>query len=550
MRRPKLWAAALLAAVALALVALQPLDSPWWSGFDFDSAYVGSALRLARGERSNFYDHPGAPLQELLAASFTAAWAVSGEPRDGRVDRWLADLDDTRPFLRAWGTLFFVVSALLVLVTVAWVMGHAGWGLLAGLLFLGAPDLIAWAAVVKTDVLLAALSVVAVGLTVQAYRRRSAGLYLAAAAVAGYDVSVKMHAVGLAVPLALAVAVRPPERNWPREFAAAARAWVSDHRRLVAGIAGAWAVLVVLVNVTAAPPEAKPLLELLAGLAAVAGVGALVWLTLRRTRLASRVSIALGLVAAGVTGLILPNLLYASFPAPMVRWIAITATGGGVNEGARPAVSPLDVLEPWNLLVLIAALGAAIAIRQREWASLLWAAGAVSMGVLAYLRYGELHYYAPTIALLVPLALRTLAAIAPRPGLVAALATAAMLLSPYRVGIDAARDRGTIADRTERVNRWVEQRLDDGEVALTELESSDGRYFYLVRIYAPEASPEPAYRFLPASHEAARYVREHRLRIAWLVASSPTDAGRVLAGLGLPGRTSRADAPGIVYRVT
>jgi hypothetical protein len=542
----KLLAAGLVTAVALTLVAFQPLGSPWWSGFDFDSAYVGSALRLARGETSNFYDHPGAPLQEALAVSFTAAAAISGDDRDERVDRWLADLDATRPFLRAWGAFFFVVSALLVLFTLAWVLGHPGWGVLGALLFLGSPDLIPWAAVVKTDVLLAALSVVAVGLTVEAFRRRSAGLYLAAAAVVGYDVSVKVHAVGLLVPLAVAIAVRPPAPRWPRELGT----WVRRRRRAVAAVLATWGALVVLVNLTAAPPEPKPLLELLAGLAAVATLGTLTWFVLHNTKLGGGAALELGVVAAGLAGLIVPNLLYASFPAPMARWLAITATGGGVNAGARPALNPLDVLEPWALLVVVAALGTGVAVRDREWPDLLWAAGALSMGVLAYLRYGELHYYAPTIALLAPLALRALAAIRPRPGLLALGITIALLFSPYRVGIDTARDRGTIADRTERVNRWVEERLEPGEVALTDLESSDGRYFYIVRTYAPEASPEPAYRFLPTSHEAAAYVRDHGLRVAWLIAGAPVDAGAVLAGLGLAGDARRVAAPGVVYRVT
>ena len=543
-------AAGLVSAVALTLVSFQPLGSPWWSGFDFDSAYVASALRLARAERSIYYDHPGAPLQEALAASFTAARVVSGEPRGERVDRWVADLDSTRPFLRTWGAFFFVASALLVFATLAWVMGHPGWGVLGAVLFLGAPDLIPWAAVVKTDVLLAGLSVIAVGLTVQAYRRRSASLYLAAAAAVGYDVSVKVHAVGLLVPLAVAIAVRPPDDAWPRTFVRAARRWLAANRRLVAIVVATWAILIVLLNVTAAPPEAKPLLELLGGLAGIAAVGAVVWLALRRTRLASRACITIGAVAAALAGLIVPNLLYASFPGPMARWLAITATGGGVNEGARPELNPLDVLEPWRLLLVVSAIGVAVVVRDRDWPTLLWAAGALAMGFLAYLRYGELHYYAPAVALLVPLVLRTLSAITPRPGLIAAALAVALAFTPYRVGIDGARDRGTIADRTERVNEWVEARLRPGEVALTQLESSDGRYFYLVRLYAPEGSPEPAYRFLPASHEAAEYVRDHDVRVGWLIAASPLDADSLLTGLGVDGHARRVAAPGVVYRVS
>ena len=71
-RRPRLWAAAALLAVAGALLAFQPLRSPWWTGHDFDSVYVGSGLTLFRGERSVFYDHPGGRTRIMAAMRWKA----------------------------------------------------------------------------------------------------------------------------------------------------------------------------------------------------------------------------------------------------------------------------------------------------------------------------------------------------------------------------------------------------------------------------------------------------------------------------------------------
>ena len=548
-RRPRLWGAIAVAAVACGLLALQPLRSPWWSGFDFDAVYVASALKLAAGERSNFYDHPGAPLQEALAGTFVVSWLAGGGDRQERIDAWLANLDSTTPYLRGWASVFFVASALLVFFTVAWVFRHAGWGVLAALLFLGAPDVVTWAAVIKTDPLLAALGVAAVGLAIEGVRRRSAALYLASAFAIGFDVSVKIHAVGLVVPLALALALAPPASGWWHELRADASAFVRRRRGLLLAVALVWLALVALLNATAAAPAARDVAQAALGLGAAAIVAVAVWLLARTTRVASRASIAIAAAGAGLAGAVVPNLFFASVPAPMLRWLAITATGGGVNRGARPALSPLDVLEPWNLTILVALIGAVVAIRARDHPSLLWAAGALAMGFLAYLRYGEFHYYAPAIALLAPLALRALAEVSPRPGLVAAVVGAALLWSPLRLAVESARDRVEIADRTERVNAWVEPRLGRDEVALTRLESDDGRFFYVVRDYAP-AGYRPSYRFLPVGDEAAAYVREHSLRVAYVVTGAPEDVGRLLGTLGLPGSPRRADAaPGYVYEV-
>jgi hypothetical protein len=550
--RPRIAAACLLLAIAGSLLAFQPLRSPWWSGYDYDSVYVGSALRLFAGERSKFYDHPGAPLQEGLAAVFTAAWAVSdpGESRAERTSRWAADLDSTRPYLRVFGSFIYLASVLIVFATVAWVFRSAWYGLAGGLVFLAAPDVIGWAAVVKPDPLLAALSVAVCGLCVEGARRREAWPYLAAAFLAGYTVSVKLHAAGLVVPVVLAVALGRPRMGWWGRLRADAAAFWRAHRSWLAPALAVWLVLAVVLNALSALPAARPVLQLLAGLAALAALSAAALLVLRRTRAVSIVGLGVALLWSALAGAILPNLLYVSVPAPMLRTVATTLLGGGVNEGARPAISPLDALRPWNVLILLACAGLIAALRARDWTSLIWAAGAVSMGFLAFLRFGEYRYYAAAVALLGPLALLVPRYLAPRAGLIAFVVVALTLYKPIRLGIDTARDRGVDADRTERVNEWVESHLRPGEVALTQLESSDGRFFHLVRLYAPNA-PERRYRLLPPDEEAAAYIREHDLRVRYVVTGGPVDAAALLASIGVPGRTRQvAGAPGFVYRVT
>ena len=539
-------AAALLALAVTAgfLLSAQPLRSPWWTGHDFDTVYAASALTLFRGERSTFYDHPGVPLQELLAAALTADWAVSdpGASRAERADSFLNDLDRMRPYLRVFGALLFFGSAVIAYVAVAWSARSVLAGFFAGLVLLASPDVTVWSAVVKPDPLLAALSVAAVALLVEGARRRSGALYIAAAATIGYAVTVKVHALGLLAPLGLALLAWPPRTAGVVEVRAAAR----RHRRTLTASAAVFLVVALVLNAFAAPPAARPLALLVATVLVLAAVLGAAWYAARPTRLRLWVELAAALGAAGLAGAVLPNLLYASLPAPTLRGLAITASGRGV-EASSSFVSPFDVLSPWSALFVLAGVGLLFALRSGDRPALLWVVGVAAMGGLALLRYGSVHYYTAAVALLAPLAAPALQRLARAPALLAVVFLVT-LYHPLQLQFDEAQDRGKIAEATERVNAWVEPRLRPDEVALTFLESDDSRTYALVRQYAPSTPPR-RFRFLPATSRGVEYAAENGLHVRYVITGAETDPAALLESLRLEGRAAAVDAPGFVYRV-
>jgi hypothetical protein len=397
--------------------------------------------------------------------------------------------------------------------------------------------------VVKPDPLLAALSVAAVALLVEGARRRSGALYIAAATVIGYAVTVKVHALGLLAPLGVAVLAWRPRTAGIAEVRAAAR----RHRRpLIASAAGFLAVALVL-NLLAAPPAARPLALLVATVLVLAAITGAAWYAARPTRLRLWVELAAALGAAALAGAVLPNLLYASLPAPTLRGLAITASGRGV-EASSSFVSPFDVLSPWSALFVLAGVGLIFALRSGDRPALLWVVGVAAMGGLALLRYGSVHYYTAAVALLAPLAAPALQRLARAPALLAVVFLVT-LYHPLQLQFDEAQDRGTIAEATERVNDWVEPRLRPDEVALTFLESDDSRTFALVRQYAP-STPSRRFHFLPATSRGVEYAAENGLNVRYVVTGAEADPAELLATLGVQGRAERVAAPGFVYRVT
>jgi hypothetical protein len=545
-RRARHLAATVAVAVAGALLlTAQPLESPWWTGHDFDTVYAASAVSLFRGDRSTFFDHPGVPLQESLAAALTADWVARdvGTNRTERAETFLRNLDRLRPHLRILGSLLFVGSALIAYAAVAWATGSAFGGLFAALTLLAAPDVTVWAAVVKPDPLLAALSVASVALLAVAARTRSAFVYIGASALIGYAVTVKVHALGLLAPLAVAVLVWPPERL---ALAEGWRSWRQRRHPVVVAVVLAWLVAALFLNALAAPPALRPLGLLAVAVAAAASLTAGAWMALRRTRARRWVELGAVLAAAGLAGAVVPNLLYANVPAPTLRWLGVTLSGRGV-EASTTFVPPWNVLAPWLGVGILALVGLALALARGDRTALLWALAAAAMGGLALLRYGSVPYYTAAIALLAPLGVEALKAISRGP-IIAAFVVFGVLYPPLQLQVDEARDRGDIASATQRVNEWVEPRLRARDVALTFLESDDSRTCALVRHYADV--PPRRYRFLPATSEGVAHAAASGLDVRYVITAAPADPRTLLASLGLTGSATALDAPGNVYRVS
>jgi hypothetical protein len=549
-RRPRLLGAVAVAAVASAFVAVQPLSSPWWTGGDGDSTYVASALRLFAGKPTKYFDHPGIPLQESAAALFTASWAIDshGKSRAEAATGWLWNLDSTRPYLRTLAVTLFVGSALLVFLILGAVLGHVGWGVLGGVLFIGAPDVIGEASILRPDVLVAGLCVAAVGLLVLFTRNRSPGYFLAAAAIAGYSLTVKLPGVAVVPALLLAAAFAPPAAGWGERLAADLRRGLRRHRVAFAIAVAVWLALLVVLNVGAAAPKGSYVRDLVAGLAGAAIVGGLAWRAARATRVRDAAGLLLLGAGAYAVGVIVPNLFPANTPPLMVRWLGRELTGQDVTSSSR-GLHPggLNVLEPWIPLLALALLGLVRAVRARDWPPLLWAVGALAALLLALTSFPNLRYFDPFVALAIPLALGALRTRSARPTLLAVAVVAATLVIPFRDGVRAARDRGTNGTHVEAINRWVEARLRPGEVALTRDQSNDSRYFYLVKDFA--TGPEPRYRLLTATPEGVAYAREHALRIRYLI-TAPRESGQaVLESLGVAGRARPVAGESRVYGV-
>ena len=358
----------------------------------------------------------------------------------------------------------------------------------------------------------------------------------------GFALSVKLHAAGLALPFAVALLAWPARPGgWEP-----VRMWSRAHRRALSIGGGAFFALALALNAVGPTPDAADTAKLLAAVAAFAVLG----LVLRLARPLRRwADLALALTGAGLAGAIVPNLLFAALPPTALGWVADSLVGGGVNEGARPSLSLLETLRPWLPFIGVAVIGVVVALRRGDRTAILWPLAAAAMGALAYARYGQLHYYAPAIALLVLPAVEALRPLSRRP-LLLVIALAAVLYGPYSTGIHHAQERGDEAARAEQVNDWLLTHLREGEVALTKLESSDSRHFYLVRRFAPGGA-EPQYRLLPFEQPAADYVRANDLRVAYFASFGPEDVAASLAAIGLQGGAVRVvGAPAFVYRIT
>jgi hypothetical protein len=538
------------------LVSAQPYRAAWWSHADADAVYTASALNILAGRGTVYDDHPGLPLQQLLAAAFGVELGIETLTqrrldRTEFADERLLALDRTRVVYRSLAIALYLAAAAAACVVGARLMGGWRWGLAAGLLWVGSPNLTPMSIQYRPDPAFSGLMLVFAYFAWRAVERRGARELVLAAVVAGFATSVKVHAVALIVPLALAtlfVRVRP-------EWAIAVRRRASElwHR--------GGAVLVVLALGLVALTGATDIPRLSATEAiAVCLFGALAAIlpatiaVVARRRLDAQpgrvASVAL-VVGGFALGLLVPVVIGGRDGAAALVAIGRTALGGGVNSDISFFESASSVfglqLRQTVVVVGLAGIAAVVGLRSRDYRPAVLFAGSVSLAALAAGRLGTPHYFAPTFALaLLPvlwLARRTSPV---GPALLALLVVWVVGVQVrYRDG-SATTLAATEAAVAEPLARALD-RLEPGEVVLTPSEhlnfpAPDTQYFEFVRAYATY-TPARRYRSLPASANGLAFLEARGLRAAFYVGPPISDLEQAPTARIVPG------TPAIVYRI-
>ena len=555
-----------LVALAIGLACVRPIGGPWWTNPDPDGVYVGQGLALLAERPTGFSQHPGVPLQEALGLTFAARWAADpgGRSRAEFADSWFRDLDAARPWYRGLMLLLLALSLVAVVIALARVLGHWAWGALGGLLFLALPDLLSISTLARPDIELSALCVVTGAVTVEAFRRRSAELYLAAAALLGWGMSWKIHAVGLVAPLAVALMMRPPAPGWVATLRHRTGKWTSRHRRPILAGCAAWIAVIVVLNLHSAPLSRNNLAVAIAALMAGAVAGTLVFLV-RGTRIGHWATLVTVLVAAFVAGAIVPNLFFPTTLPPMVTSLGSELLGGGANEPSPLGTFDLGKLVPWLPLWGLAAVGAANALRAGRRENIVWIAGVVAMTVLAAAQAGSPRYFMPALALAIPLFLQVVGRPGARPPALALVLVAAVCVVPIRDGIRQGRGARHEIASAQRLNAWAEHRLRPGEVAVTTFLAPGSGYQHFVAGYQTVPPPTLSSRIIEDSPEAilAAHRAKQRIRflidppVRWLQAPDRArnalrgDPSKGIAPLPLPaGRRPVPGEPGLYEFVT
>jgi Dolichyl-phosphate-mannose-protein mannosyltransferase len=531
----------LVAAVAVVLV--QPLDAPWWYHADADATYVANSYELGAGHYTWYLDHPGIPLQDLMAITFDArylAYKLHGgsASRAEYLNDRLLHLDDSRVYFRAFAAVFYVLGAAIAFWVVRSMLRSTVWGVAGGLLWLGAPGLLEQSIQYRADPLLTALLLLIGYLIVRAASRRDLLAYVCAAFALGFTITVKIHAVALVVPLALAIAFRPPTARARGSVGRRTRAAVSRFRYPLALMGLMWLVLAVAFNSTRLPsttgawryPDGvkttdeirRLMLEVLGFIVAYTAIA----LVAQRSR--SRVLRRLfdpflaSVVWSILVGIALPATLSIRDGFAMLLVVANGVTGRGVNSSVTPFAHVWGSLLHWPLqqflaVFIIALVAAAVAVRRREVGPVLWAAGAAVAALFAAARFGTPHYWAPAYILSLPAALWLFR----RLGGFGAIGAAALLVY---VVVPAAAHVRTGVHRAHRQARsaavWnavADRLLKHGEVALAPpyvAPVDDIPYIDFVTLWV-EVPPPRTYRFLSAREQSLQIAATQRSKVAY-----------------------------------
>jgi hypothetical protein len=526
-RVPPVVAAAACAAVAALAVALaQPVRAPWWLYADSDAPYVASSFKLATHQPTEYFDHPGLPLQELFAYVFEARRLVDGGPSPASYERvQLRDLGRWAPWWRTFGVVFWVTAAAVFAIVVSRILGGV-WGVFAALLWLGAPGLAPMAIQYRADVPLAAACAGFGLFLVRAAERRHTGLFCAAAATAGFATTLKANAAGLLVPLVLGLVLRPPAEGWGRCAARSAAAWARAHWLAVLIAVDVLAALVWWFNRGLLPPATTSEEQhLLVVAAAAIGVYALLVVAGRRVLGARRLlqpAIA-GAAVAFCGGVLAPVVLFPSYGLAMLVRIEQTWTGGGVNSGIDLFAFPHDEflhrpLQQTAVVFVLAAVAAVVGARRLDYGPLLLFVGAAVMLVLALARLGSTYYFVPTFVLAVPAALWLLARAHRRVGMVVAAALTLYVVVPQVIEVREPAHRAAAQERLAAgLRSYAAALLAPGDAALVDQEapSADSRYNGMVQNFVDDVPQPPQARFfddfwrtndwLAIQHQQLRY---------------------------------------------
>jgi hypothetical protein len=564
-----------VAAVTLITVLAQPLRAPWWINADADAAYTASGIELAAGEHTFYLDHPGMPLEDLMAMTVESRRVLhnlagsNASPHEYAAQR-LVNLNDSRPYFRGWALAFFIFGVFVAFFALSALFANPFWGAAGALLWLTAPDLANMSIQFRPDGLLAGLVIACGALIVRAAERRSAWTYTLAALLLGLTITVKIHAAGLFVPFAIALAWRPPGPGWRTSFVSGAQRWLRRYRIPLGIFAVLWIAFAVAFNRERAPiilthEERVAVIEL----AAVFGdyllvVGLFARLKLRRRGPFGPFGAVLACALAA--GILLPGTLFLNDLPSMLDKIGAGLTGRGVNDGITPFTMPLSTLfhYPFDYtlaLVSIAGVAAALGVIRRDPFPVLWFTGALVTGGMALARLGTLHYFEPAYVLSIPAVLwlaRTLRP--PAAGLLATAALLAVVLNPFFAHLNEPAQRAASQESRARVfARLARQLLKPGEIALSDSYAEptpDTRWFGLVHQYIAWTPAYP-YRFMPADAGPAT-AQAAGLRPAYFIGELPLQLHgeqQVTLGFGtydmrpLPALADTAESIGVALLV-
>ncbi|MDX6514557.1 MAG: hypothetical protein QOH73_223 [Gaiellaceae bacterium] len=518
--------------VAATIVLAQPITSPWWIYGDADATYTASGLQIAGNRHTRYLDHPGLPIQQGLAIAFDAEWlvarAVEGTSHRAFVNDRLLHLDRTRGTYRTLAIALFLLGALLACVLVRRLLDSWLWGLAAGVLWIAAPDGARDSIQIRPETLLTLLCLVAMYYVSRGARERSARLLGLGAFTIGFAAIVKLHAVALLAPLALAALVARPGSGWGAELVARTRDLLRRRRVLVGSLAVAWVALALRYTLPHRPFEPSrggPLIAL--GLVVLLGAHAAASFSASRLRrpLAARLfdPFHTFLFASVLLGVLVTVAFVADDGLRGLSSMRATLTGGGVNTGIEPfTLNGVDFgafpLQQALVIFVIAGVAAAIGIWRRDLFPVLWFTGAAVLAVLASARLGVLRYYAPPFVVAVPAALWLLQRLGRAGAGLGILMVAYVCLPQFQHLHSNAQDARLNEGWNEQALVVTRPLLRPGEAILVAdgWPNADGRYFSIVQLFTTDLPAYP-YRYLPDTPMAAVYAKEHGLALRYYV---------------------------------